>query len=142
MRTAVLASLPTLARVAWRSGRWEATPIVESGSPAPRPTASSVPTKAPASPTMEVRPPPGKGKGRSWRRSHATSTTWAPSRSERMSRSTPSRSARMTRCEKRPPHRAAGTMRRPGHGGSAAARDPSWGSRPPSARRRRSQGAE
>jgi hypothetical protein len=117
-------------RVAWRSGRWEATPIVGFGSPAPRLTASSAPTKAPAGPAMVVRPPPGRGRRRSL------------SQSGRAVRSTPSRPTRMTRCGERPPPEAARSTRRPGHGGSTAATDPSWGSRPPSARKQRGQGAE
>jgi hypothetical protein len=77
MRTAVLASLLTLDEAAWRSGRWGATPIVGSGSPAPCPTASSVPTEAPAGPATGVQPPPGRGRS-------------VPSRSARMTRSAPS----------------------------------------------------
>jgi hypothetical protein len=107
MRTTVLASLPTLTRAVCRSGRWGATPIVGSESPAPRSTASNAPTEAPADPATEVRLPPGKGKGRS--RSYATNTTCAPARTARMMRSAPSRFIRTTRSA---PSRSARTMRR------------------------------
>jgi hypothetical protein len=99
------------------------TPIMGSRSPAPRSTASNAPTRVPVGPAMEVRPPPGRGKERSW--SCATSRAWAPPQP-----------GRMTRPRERPPLGAA-RWRSPGHGGSSAAMGLSWGSRPPSARRRR-----
>jgi hypothetical protein len=98
---------------------------VGSRSPAPRPTASNVPTRVPAGPATEVRAPPGKGKERSQSRSCTTSTAWAPSRP-----------GRATRPRERPPPGAA-RRRSPGHGGSSAATGLSWGSQPPTTRRRR-----
>jgi hypothetical protein len=94
---------------------------------APRPTASSAPTKVPAGPATEVRPPPGRVKGRKRSRSTATSTMWAP----------PRPGETMRHGER--PLPGAAKRRGPGHGGSSAAMGPSWGSQPPSARRRRSR---
>jgi hypothetical protein len=126
MRSAVLASMPTLDKGGLAVRQVGGDPNHGIQITAPRPTASSAPTKVPVGPATEVWPPPGRVKGRNRSRSAATSTMWAPPRP-----------GEMTRRGKRPPPGVA-KRRGPGHGSSNAAMGPLWGSRPPSARRRRS----
>ncbi|XP_025820353.1 uncharacterized protein LOC112896548 [Panicum hallii] len=54
--------MPTLDEGAWRTGNWEATPIVGSRFLAPHRTASNVPAEVPGGLVPEARPPAGKGK--------------------------------------------------------------------------------
>jgi hypothetical protein len=75
IRSAVLVSMPTLDEGGLAVRRWEVTPIVGSGSLAPRPTASNAPTRVLGGPTMEVRPPPGRGKEPEPRHKHNVGST-------------------------------------------------------------------
>jgi hypothetical protein len=68
MRSAVLASMPTLDEGGLAVRQVGGDPNRGSISPAPRPTARNAPTRVPVGPATEVRSPLGKGKGRnrSW----------------------------------------------------------------------------
>jgi hypothetical protein len=105
-------------RVASRSGRLEVTPIVGSISPVPHPTASNAPARVPADPATEVRPPPGKRKGKNRSQNATTSKVWAAPQPGEMTR----------RGEQLPP--GAARRRGPGPGGSSAVTSPTWGAGP------------
>jgi hypothetical protein len=125
LRTSVLASMPTLDEGAWRTGNWEATPIVGSRFLAPHRTASNVPAEVPGGLVPEARPPAGKGKRGCRCRSTGRRTMWVLPRPKGA-----------TRHRGRYPREAA-KLKGASPEGSSVATAPWWGSRRPSARGRR-----